>query len=445
MPPTASPPQPLAVERAPWLRGSIRVPGDGLLSHLALSVAAIAFGESTIARAPASDAIAGLVDALRQFGVRASIERDRWHVRGMGVAGLLEPLQPLELRDSPLGLQLLMGLAGGLDFPTTLRGDTRFSRESDELVAQLGELGVSVLGGQPGRTPITLRGPAVMVPAQLALPSAAPGARAALLLAALNARGVGRFTDALPAEGHAERMLATFGASVRTLEGNRLELDGLPELRARDIIVPGDPGLAAMVATAAAIVPGSEVVVESVLLDPPRVAVFSALVAMGAGVTLHNAREVGGERIADVVARHQPLHGNSFAERFMALLADDLPLLAAAAAVADGDTSFVLPDSLALLHRGRLTDLAAAFRALGIQAMVADNEFIVRGNPVVAGGERLPTGGDPAIALAGLALGMIAERGVTIDDRRALDERFPGFAPVFEELGASFSAEGAMP
>ena len=166
---------------------------------------------------------------------------------------------------------------------------------------------------------------------------------------------------------------------------------------------------------------------------------------MGAGVTLHNAREVGGERIADVVARHQPLHGNSFAERFMALLADDLPLLAAAAAVADGDTSFVLPDSLALLHRGRLTDLAAAFRALGIQAMVADNEFIVRGNPVVAGGERLPTGGDPAIALAGLALGMIAERGVTIDDRRALDERFPGFAPVFEELGASFSAEGAMP
>jgi 3-phosphoshikimate 1-carboxyvinyltransferase len=442
MPPTASPPQPLTVERAPWLRGNLRVPGDVLLSHLAMAVAAISVGETTIGGAPQAIAIEAMGDALRGLGVRVEQSDDTWRISGLGVGGLLEPEAPLDLRDTGYGLHLLMGLAGGLDFPTTFKGDSRFSREGDELAKLVGHLGVTITSGQPGRTPITLHGPRLMIPADLTLPSGLPGARAATLLAALNARGVSRFRGAAPAEGHAERMLAAFGATIRPGDGDTLEIDGLPDLRAKDVTIPGDPSLAAMVATAAVIVPGSQVVVETVLLDPARVAVLSALVAMGAGVTLHNTREVGGERVADIVIRQQALRGNEFSERFMVLLAGDLPLLAAAAAVAEGDTSFVLPGDLALLHRGRLTDLAAAFRDIGVEAAAAEDAFHVRGTPRIRGGARITTSGDAGIAFAGLVLGMVAEERVTIDDQSAIEERFPGFVARFEQIGADFVREG---
>jgi 3-phosphoshikimate 1-carboxyvinyltransferase len=442
MPFPAFSPQPLRVERAPWLRGNLSVPGDLMASQLTMAVAALALGETMLTGAPPAAALQGLAAALRELGVIVSEAAAGWQVHGLGVGGLLEPRAPLDFRDNPLGLQLAMGLAGGLDFTTTFKGDSRYSREGEAFVDRLGQLGIHVAEGQAGRLPLSLRGPALMLPADLTLPAGQPGQRAGLILGALNARGTLRFTQALPAEGQAERLLGLFGANVRPGADATLEIDGLPRLGGRTLTIPGDPALAAMVAVAAAIVPGSQVVIETVLLDPARTAVLSALVAMGAGITIHNAREVSGERVGDIVVRQQPLRANTFAERFMTLLAGNLPLLAAAAAVAEGDTSFVLPAELALLHRGRLTDLAAMLRELGVEALAAEDAFHVRGGAVRGG--QLVRGADAGIGFAALALGMVAEEEVTIGDRAGIEELFPGFVPHLERIGASFvhPAEG---
>jgi 3-phosphoshikimate 1-carboxyvinyltransferase len=431
-------PAPLTVERSTWLRGTLRVPGDAMIAQLALACAALAVGESTIEGAPPTAAVETTANALGGLGVTVSHDNGRWRVNGLGVGGLLEPEAPLDLKGSAFGQLLLAGLAGGCDFPTTLKGDGRYSREMEDLAGLLGQLDVKATAATAGRLPITLRGPHLMVPADLALADAAAGVRAGVLLAALNARGTSRFRGA--AQGQIDRMLAAFGATVRTAgdDARTVEIDGLPALRGRNTTVPGDPALAAMVAAAAVVVPGSEVVIEGVLLDPSRIAIFSALVAMGAGVTLHHAREAGGERIADIVVRQQPLHGNSFAEPHVALLAPDLPLLAAAAAVADGDTTFALAGDIALLHHARLTDLSASLRALGVESMVAEDGFLVRGAPRIRGGGPVATGADGGIAFACLVLGMAAERQVTIDDQTGIEERFPGFSQAFEAIGANF-------
>lgn len=434
-------PRPLAAARSPWLRGTLRVPGDAAISHLALMLAASARGESIITGGLASEGIAATVRALRALGARCEAEDGRWYVSGLGISGLLEPEHAFDLGDSALGAELLMGLAGIYDFPTAFRGSPELSARSfGDVLQGLKAFGV-ITDSDNGRLPIKLRGPKLGMPIEHTLPANAPATKAALLLAAISAPGRSSFTEPAPTWNHAERLLRHFGANVETASGDAghtTAITGLPNLRSRHVDVPADPSLAALAAVAASIVPGSELAVENVLVNPTRTALFSTLVAMGAGIEVRRLRDNGGEEVAELAIRHVGLKGIVLAEKHVAPLLEDLPLLAVAAAFAEGETVLNLPPRLPLWEHARIASIARGLRMNGVRCDASEDAFTIVGSPEVRGGGRVITGRDPGIAIAFLVLGMAARDQVTVDDQSGIEERFPGFADSFEDIGASF-------
>jgi 3-phosphoshikimate 1-carboxyvinyltransferase len=293
-----------------------------------------------------------------------------------------------------------------------------------------------------GRLPLSLHGPTAPVPSDVTLPVNAPIAKAALILAALNVPGTTLFTEAMPGSNHAERMLARFGAATTTMvtENGRqqIEIAGLPALAAQYLSVPGDTMLAATGAVACSIVPGSEVEIEGVLVNPARTALLSALVAMGASIEARNVRDIGGEEVADLTVRHVGLRSIALAPTHTSRMLDELPLLAIAAACAEGETVLNLPPNLPFLRLARHADLARGLVANGVEAEANDDAIVIRGTPVINGGGSAPTTGDALLGIAFLVLGMAANEQVTIDDQSGIEERFPGFVERFENIGASF-------
>lgn len=433
----------LSTERSPWLRGALRVPGDAVLTHLAMLVATVARGETVIAGALDSEATAAAERAVAALGAHAErAGTGLLRIHGLGVGGLLEPAAPLDFGGSALGVTLTMGLAGSHHFRSRFTADPDISSHSrSALLDGLRAFGCTVESSGPGRLPVTLYGPDLLVTTRIDLPAGAPATKAGLLMAALNGRMPSVLTEPEPSWNHAERMLRRFGARIDVAElesgGRRISAGGLPELRAQPVEVPADPSLAALAATAAAIVPGSEVTIDRVLLNPSRTAVLSAMMAMGADIAVHDPRRDGEEEIGDLVVRQAPLRPVALAAHHVAPLVADLPLLAVLAAFAQGESVFYLPAGLPLLEHARLAALAQAVAANGIRAEATEEAVVVHGRARVPGGARLDTD-DPGIALAMLILGMGADRRVTLSDRSVIEVRFPGFVEAFEEIGAGF-------
>lgn len=432
---------PLAAERVPWLRGTLQLPGDSILMSLALCCAAIARGETMIERPGEALAEREVAAALAAMGVRIEALEERWHVTGLGARGLLEPQDTLDLRGSTLGSALIMGLAGVYDFPTMVRPNEESGlRRTSELLALLEPFGVSV-NGDPSHPPLLLKGATDPLPAAIALPDDNPAMKAALLFAALGVGGRSRFTGGGDGWDHAERMLRRFGATLEVFgEGNerRIEIDGLVSLRAQQLALPADPSLAALGCVAASIVPASEVEIPNVLVNPARTAILSALVAMGARIEVQNLRTLGDEEVADLSVRQEGLKGIALSAKHVGNIAHELPLLAVAAAFAEGETTFHLPRMLPMLDRARLAATAQYLELNGIEAEAEEEVFVVHGAAEVEGGGRLITDDDAGMALAFLVLGLGAKRQVTIADGSVIEERLPGFVARFENIGASF-------
>lgn len=441
MPPDSR--QAISTERSPWLRGALRVPGDAIVTHLALLLAAICRGETTIAGGLELAGTAATQRAVNALGALCTPDAaGDLHVHGLGVGGLLEPEGHLDFGDSALGVALTMGLVAGTDIRVRLTADPEVSAIARmPLLDGLRALGCTIDAADRGRLPLTLRGPDLVLPADLTLPVGAPVTKSALMLAALNGRKPATLIEPQTSWNHAERMLRRFGAPVDVTKmdggGQRITVGGLPELRAQQVEVPADPSLAALGAAAAALVPGSEVSIARVLLNPARTAVLSALMAMGAALEIRDLQHEGGEEVGNLLVRQAPLRAVAFAAQHVAPLIADLPLLAVVAAFAEGETIFYLPPGLPLLEHARLAALSQALAANGIRNLVTEEAVVVGGGPTVPGGARLELD-DPGIALAMLILGMGAQQRVTLEDRSVIDERFPGFVEAFEEIGAGF-------
>jgi 3-phosphoshikimate 1-carboxyvinyltransferase len=441
MPFEAAAARPLATERCPWLRGRLAVPGDEMISHLALALGALARGETTIKGALRGPRTAAMGAALTALGVRVDDDATRRWLHGLGVRGLLRPEEPLDLASSPIGLLLTIGLVAPLGASWRITGDpVLFGRPLNALLDPLAAFGMKTVGWR-GSLPLTLEGPAIPMPVESSLPPGEPMIKAALLLAALNTPGISTFTDPHPTPNHAERLLAAFGAdivvSVGAVGEELIRVRGLTELTGRTVAVPGDTALAALGAVAASIVPGSEITVPGVLVNPRRTAVLSALVALGADIEVHALRIENGEEVADLVVRHRGLTGIRLAAAHVGPLLDAVPMLAVAAACAEGETVFELPPNLPMLTYARHEALAKGLRANGIAASAGDDAIVVKGG-TVAGGGRVVTDDDGGLAMAFLVLGMAAADQVTIDDQTGIEERFPDFVSAFEQIGASF-------
>ncbi len=433
------------------LTGSIRVPGDKSVSHRALMLSGLAVGETQVRGLLEGEDVLRSAAAMRAMGAEAERAQDgTWHIRGRGLGALVDPDDVLDLGNSGTGARLLMGVIAGHDIQAVLTGDASLrSRPMKRVAAPLEQMGARILARNGGLMPLTVMGSASPLPIEYRLPVASAQVKSAILLAGLNAPGETSVLEPAPTRDHTERMLRYFGAELEVRDEEeagqgsirRVTLRGQPELTGGGVIqVPADPSSAAFPLVAASILPGSEVRIAAVGLNPLRTGLFKTLEEMGAKIAYENVREEGGEAIADLVVRAGPLQGVEVpAERAPSMI-DEYPILAVAAAVAEGRTVMQGLGELRVKESDRLAAMAQGLAACGVQVEEGPDSLVVHGAGTrPKGGGQIATQLDHRIAMAFLVLGLAAEKPITVDDAGPIDTSFPGFEALMAELGADLS------
>jgi 3-phosphoshikimate 1-carboxyvinyltransferase len=428
------------------LKGRVKAPGDKSISHRALILGALAVGQTSIEGLLEGDDVLATARAMAAFG--AEVEHlgvGRWRVTGAG--GLKEPADIIDCGNSGTGVRLMMGAAAGFSIAVAFTGDASLrGRPMMRVLRPLGEMGATYICREGGRLPLALKGGNLKTIAYR-LPEPSAQVKSAVLLAGLNGAGMTEVVEPEATRDHTERMLRAFGAEVGVedhADGRHIRLAGGQALTGCAIRVPGDPSSAAFPLVAALITPGSEVTVEGVLLNPLRTGLFKTLIEMGADLTIANAREEGGEQVGDVTARHGPLKGVDVPPERAPSMIDEYPILAVAAAFADGETMMRGLGELIVKESDRLAMTVQGLSACGVMVeQEADTMKVrgaARGNHRVRGAACIATHGDHRIAMAHLMLGLAAEQAVSVDEPGMIATSFPGFPELMRGLGAEIEA-----
>nr|WP_029941890.1 3-phosphoshikimate 1-carboxyvinyltransferase [Sphingomonas astaxanthinifaciens] len=412
------------------LGGRFPVPGDKSLSHRALIVGALAAGETVIAGLLESADVLATATALRAFGARVEhFGPGRWRVIG---GAWQSPAVPIDCGNSGTSVRLLMGAAAGQGVTATFIGDASLSKRPMRRVkAPLEAMGAVFEGGDT--LPLTVSGPVCQGIAHVNVPASAQ-VKSAVLLAGLGTEQPVEVAEPVPSRDHSEIMLAEFGAEV-IREGNVVRLGANRRLSGRLVTIAGDPSSAAFALGAAAIVPGSEVTVENVLLNPHRSGFVMALQRMGADLAMSNIRGQNGETIGDVRVRFGPLFGAEFTAEEIPSMVDEIPILAVVAAGARGETRIEGLDELRHKESDRLALMAEGLAACGVEAFAEGDALVVRGGPI-RGEAEVRTEGDHRIAMSHLVLGLAAEQPVTVDEAEMIATSFPTFREAMRGIGA---------
>jgi 3-phosphoshikimate 1-carboxyvinyltransferase len=394
----------------------------------------------------AGEDVARTADALRALGVAVTARDDGGvDIQGRGVGGLVEPLAAIDLGNSGTGARLLMGVGAQHAFQIIFTGDASLSRRPmQRVMSPLAEMGAAFSSREGGRLPLTMTGPDSLIPIEYVLPAPSAQVKSAILLAGLAAPGATIVIEPEPTRDHTERLLRHFGAEVTTEDGadgaRTITLTGQPELRAANVRVPGDPSQAAFAVVAALLTPGSDVTVENVCVNPLRNGLFTTLIEMGGDIAYFNQRVEGGEAVADIRARHSRLHGIEPPPARAPSMIDEYPILAVAAAFAEGRTVLRGLAELRVKESDRLAVMAAGLRSCGVGVEELDDGLIVTGGPTAPGGGVIETHLDHRIAMSFAVLGMAADKAVRLDDGAPIDTSFPGFAGLFNDLGADIAS-----
>lgn len=428
------------------LKGRIRVPGDKSISHRSIMLGALAVGETRVTGLLEGEDVLSTAAAMRAMG--ATITRDddgMWHVHGVGVGGLLQPQQALDMGNSGTSTRLLMGLVATHPITATFIGDGSLSkRPMGRVIDPLSTMGADFTAAPGGRLPLTLRGISPAVPIEYRLPVASAQVKSAILLAGLNTPGITTVIEPIPTRDHSERMLRGFGAELTVDiadDGARvIRVTGEAELEPQDIVVPGDPSSAAFFVVAALLVEGSDLVVENVGLNPTRAALFDVLRLMGGSIEELDRRDVGGEPVADLRVRHSLLNGIDVDPAVVPSMVDEFPILFVAAALAKGRTVTTGLEELRVKESDRISAMRAALELAGATVTETEDGLVIDGT----GGDPLPgtaqdaaivTHLDHRIAMAMAIAGIASRSGVEVDDTRPIATSFP----VFESLLAQVS------
>ncbi|HEU4650541.1 MAG TPA: 3-phosphoshikimate 1-carboxyvinyltransferase [Croceibacterium sp.] len=432
------------------LRGRIRVPGDKSISHRSLMFGALAVGETRVTGLLEGEDVMATAAALRAMG--ATIVRESegaWSIHGVGVGGLLQPEAPLDMGNSGTSTRLLMGLVASHPITAQFVGDASLSKRPMGRVTEP----LSLMGADFSGTtlPLTERGLSPAVPITYRLPVASAQVKSAVLLAGLNTAGITTVIEPVPTRDHTERMLTGFGADlwVETADGANgpervIRIRGEAELRPQTIEVPGDPSSAAFFAVAALVVPGSDLVIENVGLNPTRAGLYTVLRAMGGRIDELDRREVGGEPVADLHVRHSALAGIEVDPAIVPSMVDEFPVLFVAAALAEGRTVTRGLDELRVKESDRIAVMAAALAGAGARVEETEDGLVVDGT----GGEPLRGTGDSLvethldhrIAMSMAVAGLASRDGIGIDDTAPIATSFPRFETLLDgATGAAFA------
>jgi 3-phosphoshikimate 1-carboxyvinyltransferase len=440
---------PLSVARpANPLAGKIRVPGDKSISHRALMLGALAIGRTEISGLLEGEDVLATAAALNALGATAASAGDgRWTVDGIGIGALAEPEDLLDLGNSGTAARLLLGLLATHSITTFVTGDASLRRRPmGRVVDPLSRIGARFVTREGVRLPLGVMGAANPIPISYRLPVPSAQVKSAVLLAGLNTPGATTVIEPQPTRDHTERMLRHFGAAVTSEPendgGRRVTVEGYPELAAAPIAVPGDPSSAAFPLVAALIVPGSDVTVEGVGINPLRTGLLECLREMGADIALVNERDEGGEPVADIRARAGALTGADIPAERAPRMIDEYPILAVAAACARGRTIMRGLAELRVKESDRLSAIATGLADCGVRVAVEGDDLVVDGaGNFPAGGAWIATQLDHRIAMAFLVLGLTTNQPVHIDDARPIATSFPGFVDLINGLGGAIVEE----
>lgn len=437
-------PKPLVAHRSGPLSGRVGVPGDKSISHRALMLGALATGTTRITGLLEAEDVLNTATVVEALGARVVRRDGVFEVSGRGVGGLIQPSGPLDFGNSGTGCRLMMGVIAGHDIEAQLVGDASLSRRPmRRVLTPLRQMGLTVLEDRE-TLPLTIRGTSSLVPIEYAMPVPSAQVKSAVLFAGLGATGETTVIEKEATRDHTERMLKYFGAEIRTSmrDGRHaITVTGDAELEGRPVAVPADPSSAAFLAAAAAIVPGSEVTVENVLVNETRTGFYTTLAEMGADVAFLDTREVNGEPIADIRVRHRPLRGVVVPAARAPSMIDEYPVLSAVAAYASGNTRMEGLAELKVKESDRLAATAAGLIANGVAARVEGDTLTVEGRSAARGGGTVATHMDHRIAMAFLILGLGADRPVEVDDVTFVATSFPAFTGLMARLGAKLESK----
>ena len=435
-------PDRLTARRSPALSGSVRAPGDKSMSHRALILGAMASGVTEIEGLLEGEDILATARAVEAFG--ATVERlgeGRWRVTGRG--GFRQPDGVIDCGNAGTGVRLLMGAAAGYPITVTFDGDASLrKRPMKRVTGPLAQMGAGFAWkADEDRLPVEVSGGGLAA-TDFTQTVASAQIKSAILLAGLNADGVTTVTEPEKSRDHTERMLRAFGVEVGVLlagEGWTVTLKGRQPLTGTAVAVPGDPSSATFPLAAGLIVPGSEVTVEGVMLNPLRAGLFETWREMGADLTVANRRMAGGEEVGDVTARHSALKGVVVPVERAASMIDEYPILAATAAFATGETVMRGVGEMRVKESDRIALMVAGLRACGVKVEEEPEGFTVTGGGV-PGGATVHTAHDHRIAMSHLVLGLAADKPVSVDEPGMIATSFPGFVELMRGLGADIAA-----
>ena len=436
---------PMTASRGGPLKGRVRAPGDKSISHRALILAALTVGQTRISGLLEGEDVLNTAKVLRALGARVErVGEGIWEVNGVGVSGFAQPTQNLDFGNSGTGCRLMIGAVAGNPVTATFDGDASLrSRPMQRVLDPLVRMGArAVMMADGGRLPLTLVGARDPMPIVYEPPAASAQLKSAVLLAGLGAPGATTVIEKEATRDHTERMLRHFGADISVEvvgHGRKITLQGQPELVPADIKVPADPSSAAFAMVGALVVPGSEVIFEGVMTNPLRAGLLQTLAEMGASIETLSVKSDGGEDTADLRVRASVLRGVEVPPERAPAMIDEYPILAVAAAFAEGTTMMRGLKELRIKESDRLTATANMLRVNGVEVEISGDDMIVQGKGRALGGGVVATHMDHRLAMSALVFGLATDKSVTADDTSFIATSFPTFAPMMRGLGATFS------
>ncbi|MBZ6378287.1 3-phosphoshikimate 1-carboxyvinyltransferase [Pacificimonas flava] len=430
----------LALSAPGSLSGRIRVPGDKSISHRSLMFGALAVGRTQVTGLLTGEDVLATASALRAMGASIDIEDGSALIEGVGVGGLLQPQDVIDLGNSGTSARLLMGLLATHPLTVIMTGDASLrKRPMNRVIEPLSRFGAE-FSGADGRLPLQVRGTDCPVPQRYELPVASAQVKSAVLLAGLNTPGRTTVVESVATRDHTERMLRCFGVDVDVEQNGDeriISVTGHAELSPARIDVPGDISSAAFPLVAALIVRGSSVVIEHVGLNPTRTGLLDALSLMGARVERSGNAEAEGEPAGGLTAQHSGLVGAVIPPDLAPLMIDEYPILMVAAAVADGVTEMRGLEELRVKESDRLAVMAEGLAACGVPVELLSDGIRITGSGggPIPGGARIDAHLDHRIAMSFACLGLVAREPVLVDDASPIDTSFPGFVQLMRGLG----------
>jgi 3-phosphoshikimate 1-carboxyvinyltransferase len=420
------------------LLGEVGVPGDKSVSHRAIMLAALAEGTSRITGFLEGEDTLATARAFAQMGVRIDAPRaSKRIVHGVGLRGLKAPAGEIDCGNAGTGMRLLTGILAGQAFDSTLTGDESLSkRPMRRVIEPLAKMGARVESND-GLPPLHIRGGSALHGIDYELPVASAQVKSAILLAGLYAHGETRVREPHPTRDYTERMLRAFGWPAEYGAG-WAKSSGGHGLRATDIIVPADFSSAAFFIVAATLVPGSELVLRDVGMNPRRIGLLHALRAMGADIRESNPRGQGGEPVADLIVRHAPLAGIDVPVELVPDMIDEFPILFVAAAAARGTTRIRGAAELRVKESDRIAVMTKGLGTLGIRIGETPDGAIIEGGKFTAG--EVDSAGDHRCAMSFAVAGLVARAPVRVRDCANVATSFPGFMELANSHGFDLAA-----